>query len=122
MNDNSLNPNCPCKRTNCVRHGNCAACKEHHHCWPKIPLTTCERIQKKKEMVEARKPLADALKAHRKECKLTQKLVAETLGVSTQTVSKWENGKSDLSPSDLQELTKLYKVSVDEILKESSNT
>ncbi len=118
MNDNSTN--CPCKRTNCIRHGDCKACKEHHHCWPKIPLTTCERIQKRSEIIELRKPLADTLKKHRKECKLTQKSVAELLGVSTQTISKWENGKMDLSASDLQELSKLYGVSVEEILSKSS--
>jgi hypothetical protein len=24
------NPACPCKRTACERHGNCAECREHH--------------------------------------------------------------------------------------------
>lgn len=26
----SDNPQCPCKRTNCPRHGDCAACQAHH--------------------------------------------------------------------------------------------
>lgn len=25
-----LNPDCPCKRTKCSRHGNCVACRERH--------------------------------------------------------------------------------------------
>lgn len=40
---------CPCKRTGCKRHGDCTACTEHHHASKKIPLTTCERLKKKRE-------------------------------------------------------------------------
>lgn len=40
---------CPCRRVNCKRHGDCAACREHHHNVHKIPLTTCERIEAKKK-------------------------------------------------------------------------
>jgi len=36
--------------------------------------------------------LGEALKAHRTEKQMTQEFVAETLGVSRQAVSKWENG------------------------------
>lgn len=36
---------CPCPKTGCSRHGNCEACREHHH---KInSLTRCERNEKK---------------------------------------------------------------------------
>lgn len=35
-----------------------------------------------------------ALKAHRTRCQMTQEFEAEALGVSRQTVSKWENGVS----------------------------
>ena len=38
--------------------------------------------------------LGEALKAHRTEKQMTQEFVAETLGVSRQAVSKWENGVS----------------------------
>ncbi len=38
---------CPCKRVKCERHGNCAACKQHHHDSVKRPLTTCERMKAK---------------------------------------------------------------------------
>lgn len=41
------NKDCPCKRKNCERHGDCAACKEHHHVLQKRSLTTCERIKQK---------------------------------------------------------------------------
>lgn len=36
--------NCPCKRE-CERHGDCNACKEHHHASKRYPLSTCERIK-----------------------------------------------------------------------------
>lgn len=43
---------CPCKR-DCERHGNCEACKEHHHSWKRVPKTTCERRQARKERAKA---------------------------------------------------------------------
>lgn len=43
--------NCPCKRIACERHGNCDACKEHHHRSVKIPLTTCERKKAKQKQL-----------------------------------------------------------------------
>ena len=56
------------------------------------------------------------MKTYRTDCKMTQEFVAETLGVSRQAVSKWENGTSDPSTSNLLALAKLYGVSVEEIL------
>ena len=47
---------------------------------------------------------------------MTQEFVAESLGVSRQAVSKWENGTSDPSTSNLLALAKLYGVSAEEIL------
>lgn len=38
--------------------------------------------------------LGEALKENRLRCNMTQEFVAETLGVSRQAVSKWENGGS----------------------------
>ena len=52
--------------------------------------------------------LGEALKTHRTEKQMTQEFVAETLGVSRQAVSKWENGTSDPSTSNLCALAKLY--------------
>lgn len=65
-----------------------------------------------------RKSLGEALKVHRTQCKMTQEFVAETIGVSRQAVSKWENGTSDPSTSNLFALAKLYGISVEELLKE----
>lgn len=52
---------------------------------------------------------------------MTQELVAESLGVSRQAVSKWENGISDPSTTNLLALAKLYEVSVEELLKECTS-
>ena len=50
---------------------------------------------------------------------MTQEFVAETLGVSRQAVSKWENGTSDPSTSNLCALAKLYGIPVEELLHET---
>lgn len=63
------------------------------------------------------KSLGEVLKEHRTNCKMTQEFVAEHLGVSRQAVSKWENGTSDPSTSNLLALAKLYGVSPEELLK-----
>lgn len=67
-----------------------------------------------------RKSLGEVLYAHRTACKMTQEFVAETIGVSRQAVSKWENGTSDPSTANLIALAKLYGVSADELIKEVS--
>lgn len=71
----------------------------------------------RKEKNETKVSLGEALKEYRTDCKMTQEFVAESLGVSRQAVSKWENGMSDPSTSNLLALAKLYEVSVEEILK-----
>ncbi|MGI6171627.1 MAG: hypothetical protein ACOYIC_07900 [Butyricicoccus sp.] len=40
---------CPCKRTKCERHGDCDACREHHHSKGsgRKALTRCEKLEKK---------------------------------------------------------------------------
>lgn len=63
--------------------------------------------------------LSQALKEQRTKNKMTQEFVAEALGVSRQAVSKWENGTSDPSTSNLIALAKLYKVSAAELLNAS---
>ena len=72
----------------------------------------------RKETAIVRRSLGEALKAHRTECKMTQEFVAEHLGVSRQAVSKWENGPSDPSTSNLLALAKLFGVPAEELLKE----
>lgn len=75
----------------------------------------------RKEKATVCKSLGEALKEHRVRCHMTQEFVAEHLGVSRQAVSKWENGTSDPSTSNLLALAKLYGISAEELLKEVQN-
>ena len=68
------------------------------------------------------KSLGEALKENRIRCQMTQEFVAETLGVSRQSVSKWENGSSDPNTSNLIALAKLYKISPEELLECATET
>lgn len=52
---------------------------------------------------------------------MTQEFVSETLGVSRQAVSKWENGVSDPSTSNLIALAKLYGVSAEELIQSATH-
>lgn len=38
---------CPCARVNCPRHGDCDACREHHHTSKRKLLTYCEKLERK---------------------------------------------------------------------------
>ena len=68
------------------------------------------------------KSLGEALKENRIRCQMTQEFVAETPGVSRQSVSKWENGSSDPNTSNLIALAKLYKISPEELLECATRT
>ena len=68
------------------------------------------------------KSLGEALKENRIRCQMTQEFVAETLGVSRQSVSKWENGSSDPNTSNLIALSKLYKIAPEELLECATRT
>ena len=72
----------------------------------------------REEKKEMRCSLGDVLRAERTRCKMTQEFVAESLGVSRQAVSKWENGNADPSTSNLLALAKLYGVSAEALLKQ----
>ncbi len=74
-------------------------------------------IRKEKSLMK--KSLGEVLKQHREECKMTQEFVVEAIGVSRQAVSKWENGTSDPSTSNLIALAKLFQISVQELLREA---
>lgn len=52
----------------------------------------------------------------RKEQRLTQEALGEKLGVTNKTVSRWENGNYLPPVEMLQEISKLYSVSINEIL------
>ena len=49
---------------------------------------------------------------------ITQEQLAQKLGVTNQAVSKWENGTSDPSTSNLIAIAKLYNVPPEEILQQ----
>lgn len=72
----------------------------------------------REEKSAIKRSLGEILKEHRLRCHMTQEFVAESLGVSRQAVSKWENGTSDPSTSNLFALAKLYGVSVEELLRD----
>lgn len=75
-----------------------------------------EPVRKEKE--EYAKTLGEVIKKHRMECQMTQEFVAEALGVSRQAVSKWENGSSDPSTTNLIALANLFDITPEEMLKE----
>lgn len=72
----------------------------------------------RKEKSNIKKSLGEVLRQHREDCKMTQQFVAEGIGISRQAVSKWENGTSDPSTSNLIALAKLFHVSVEDMLEE----
>lgn len=74
----------------------------------------------RKEKQATKASLGEAIKAHRMRCQMTQEFVADALGVSRQAVSKWENGTSDPSTSNLIALAKLFRISPEELLSEIS--
>lgn len=57
----------------------------------------------------------------RNESALTQEQAAEALGVSRQTVSNWENGKSYPDIISVIKMSDLYSVSLDYLLKEETS-
>ena len=56
------------------------------------------------------------LKLLRKEMNLTQEQLAEQLGVSNRTVSRWENGNNMPDISLLSEIAEFYDVSIPELI------
>ncbi len=63
--------------------------------------------------MEIEKKLKDA----RANAGLTQEQVAEKIMVSRQTISNWENGKSLPDIISIMNLSDLYQISIDELLK-----
>ncbi|MDO5601661.1 MAG: helix-turn-helix transcriptional regulator [Oscillospiraceae bacterium] len=61
--------------------------------------------------------IAEQLKNARAKAELTQEEVAEKLGVSRQTVSNWENGRSYPDIVSMITLSGVYGVSLDALLK-----
>ena len=57
------------------------------------------------------------IKKIRQDYKLTQKELADKLGVTFQAVSKWENGKNVPDIAILKEMSKMFNIDIDEILE-----
>lgn len=62
--------------------------------------------------------IGSKLKNSRSKAGLTQEAIAEKIGVSRQTISNWENNKSYPDIVSLINLSDLYSISLDELLKE----
>ena len=56
------------------------------------------------------------IKEARKQCRLSQKQVADKLGIYQSNVSDWENDVSRPEYENLIELSKLFDISIDELL------
>ena len=76
---------------------------------------------RREEKQAVKRTLGETLKAHRTRCQMTQEFEAEALGVSRQTVSKWENGSADPSTTNLLALAKLYGVEAEDLLRGVEN-
>jgi len=74
----------------------------------------------REEMDASKKSLGEAIKEYRNRCKMSQEFVAESLGVSRQAVSKWENGTSVPNTTNLISLAKLFKISAEELLNKTN--
>ena len=61
--------------------------------------------------------IADKIKDARTKKEFTQEQVAESLSVSRQTISNWENGKSLPDIISIIKMSELYDISLDELVK-----
>lgn len=51
--------------------------------------------------------------------KLSQEELADNLGISRQSITKWENGQSFPDIQNLIQLSEIFKVSIDRLVKEN---
>jgi len=61
--------------------------------------------------------IGEKLKNSRLNTGMTQEQIAEKINVSRQTISNWENGKSLPDVISLIEISDLYQISLDDLLK-----
>ena len=61
--------------------------------------------------------IGEKLKSSRLNAGMTQEQIAEKINVSRQTISNWENGKSLPDVISLIEISDLYQISLDDLLK-----
>ena len=67
------------------------------------------------ENSQIRKNIASNLKTLRKEYEMTQKNVSDVLGIDASSYRNWENERSAPGISALCELSKIFRVSVEEL-------
>ncbi len=60
------------------------------------------------------------IRQKRAEQNISQEYLAEQLGVSRQSISKWENGQSDPSTKKLAQLAQILKMDVSELIQASA--
>lgn len=77
-----------------------------------------EKATKDPEAVAARRTLGEVLRSHREACHMTQEFVAQQMGVSRQAVSKWEQGASEPSTTNLIKLARAFNVDPADLLRE----
>ncbi|MDD3919969.1 MAG: DUF5680 domain-containing protein [Eubacteriales bacterium] len=65
--------------------------------------------------------LEDKLQFLRKQAGYSQEQLADALGVSRQTVGKWENGQAVPELYGLMELSRLYHITIDRIVKDDDD-
>ena len=63
---------------------------------------------------------SEKLQKIRKEHNITQELLADKLNVSRQAVSKWESGTSYPDTEKLIQISKLFNVSLDELINDNN--
>lgn len=61
--------------------------------------------------------MGERIRRAREEGGLTQEQAAERLGVSRQTLSSWENGKTLPDLRSILAMSSLYRISLDELMK-----
>lgn len=84
----------------------------------KVLLQYIKSTQTRNETIIIKKSLGEVIKSHRTKCKMTQEFVAEQMGVTRQTISKWETGINEPSTSNLLKLAKLFDMNPEDLLKE----
>lgn len=77
-----------------------------------------ERAAKDPEAVKVRRSLGEVLRSHRERCHMTQEFVAQQVGVSRQAVSKWEQGASEPSTTNLVKLARIFDVDPADLMRE----
>ena len=65
--------------------------------------------------------LADNLKKIRKDNNLSQEDLADKLGVSRQSVSKWESGQAYPEMDKVLQICKLFNLNINDLLNEDIN-